>query len=110
MKNEDDYWKATKYYFDCIIGPFKPFMLKALERVRQLDVSIICTGHGPVLDAGIDKMYNTYEEWCTVVNPNQKKTVVMPYVSAYAIPASWQSRLQRESRTAAISRCAVMIW
>ena len=83
VKNEDDYWKATKYYFDCIIGPFKPFMLKALERVRQLDVSIICTGHGPVLDAGIDKMYNTYEEWCTVVNPNQKKTVVMPYVSAY---------------------------
>ena len=83
VKNEDDYWKATKYYFDCIIGPFKPFMLKTLERVRQLDVSIICTGHGPVLDAGIDKMYNTYEEWCTVVNPNQKKTVVMPYVSAY---------------------------
>ena len=83
VKNEDDYWKASKYYFDCIIGPFKPFMLKALERVRQLDVSIICTGHGPVLDAGIDKMYNTYEEWCTVVNPNQKKTVVMPYVSAY---------------------------
>ena len=83
VKNEDDYWKATKYYFDCIIGPFKPFMLKALERVRQLDVSIICTGHGPVLDAGIVKMYNTYEEWCTVVNPNQKKTVVMPYVSAY---------------------------
>ena len=28
-------------------------------------------------------MYNTYEEWCTVVNPNQKKTVVIPYVSAY---------------------------
>ena len=83
VKNEDDYWKASKYYFDCIIGPFKPLMLKALERVRQLDVSIICTGHGPVLDAGIDKMYNTYEEWCTVVNPNQKKTVVMPYVSAY---------------------------
>lgn len=83
VKNEDNYWKATKYYFDCIIGPFKPFMLKALERVRQLDVSIICTGHGSVLDAGIDKMYNTYEEWCTVVNPNQKKTVVMPYVSAY---------------------------
>ena len=83
VKNEDDYWKATKYYFDCIIGPFKPFMLKALDRVRQLDVSMICTGHGPVLDADIDKMYNIYEEWCTVVNPNQKKTVVIPYVSAY---------------------------
>lgn len=83
VTNEADYWKATRYYFDCIIGPFKPFMLKALERVRQLDLSMICTGHGPVLDTGIDKMLNTYEEWCTVINPNQKKTVVMPYVSAY---------------------------
>ena len=36
-----------------------------------------------MLDTDIDKMYNTYEEWCTVVNPNQKKTVVIPYVSAY---------------------------
>lgn len=83
VTNQEDYWKATKYYFDCIIGPFKPFMLQALERVRQLDVSMICTGHGPVLDTDIDKMYNIYEEWCTVVNPNQKKTVVIPYVSAY---------------------------
>lgn len=83
VTNQEDYWKATKYYFDCIIGPFKPFMLQALARVRELDVTMICTGHGPVLDADIDKMYNTYEEWCTVVNPNQKKTVVIPYVSAY---------------------------
>ncbi len=58
-------------------------MLSALERVRQLDISMICTGHGPVLDANIDKMFNTYEEWCTVINPNPRKTVVMPYVSAY---------------------------
>ncbi len=24
-----------------------------------------------------------YEEWCTVTNPNNKKTVIIPYVSAY---------------------------
>ncbi len=33
-----DYLSATKYYFDCIIGPFKPFMSKALERVGELDL------------------------------------------------------------------------
>ncbi|MGI6070822.1 MAG: FAD-dependent oxidoreductase, partial [Blautia sp.] len=79
----EDYMRAAKYYFDCIIGPFKPYMRKALERVRQLDVSMICTGHGPVLDTDIDFMMNTYEKWCTVINPNKEKTVVMPYVSAY---------------------------
>lgn len=83
VTDHDAYMKATKYYFDCIIGPFKPYMLKALDRVRQLDLSMICTGHGPVLDSGIPFLLDTYEEWCTVVNPNQKKTVVIPYVSAY---------------------------
>lgn len=83
VTDHEGYMRATKYYFDCIIGPFKPYMLKALERVRKLDVTMICPGHGPVLDTDIESMYDTYESWCTVVNPNTKKTVVIPYVSAY---------------------------
>lgn len=83
VTDHEGYMRATKYYFDCIIGPFKPFMRKALDKVRQLDVSMICPGHGPVIDEKIDHMYNIYEEWCTVVNPNPKKTVIIPYVSAY---------------------------
>lgn len=83
VTNWDDYMKATKYYFDCILGPFKPFMKKALDRVRKMDITMICTGHGPVLDDKIDVIMDTYEKWCTVVNPNTKKTVVIPYVSAY---------------------------
>lgn len=38
VTDQEGYMRATKYYFDCIIGPFKPFMLKALARVRQLDI------------------------------------------------------------------------
>lgn len=83
VTDQEGYMRATKYYFDCIIGPFKPYMLKALERVRKLDLSMICTGHGPVLDTNLDFMLNTYQEWCTVVNPNLRKTVIIPYVSAY---------------------------
>ena len=83
VKERDDYMRAAKYYYDCIIGPFKPYMLKALDRISDLDISMICPGHGPVLDEKIDFMQSTYREWSTVVNPNTKKTVVIPYVSAY---------------------------
>lgn len=83
VTDREGYMRAAKYYFDNIIGPFKPYMKKALDRVRELDISMICTGHGPVLDEKIDFMLDTYEEWCTVINPNEKKTVVIPYVSAY---------------------------
>lgn len=89
----EGYMRATKYYYDNIIGPFKPFMLKALERVRELDISMICTGHGPVIDDKIDFILNTYEEWSTVVNPNLKKTVIMPYVSAYGYTKSLAEKI-----------------
>ena len=37
-----------KYYFDCIMGPFKPFVLKALDKIKNLDIEMIGTSHGPV--------------------------------------------------------------
>lgn len=83
VTDNEGYMRATKYYFDNIIGPFKPFMLKALDRIKDLEISMICTGHGPVIDCRIDEIKETYKKWCTVVNPNTKKTVIMPYVSAY---------------------------
>lgn len=83
VTDHEGYMRATKYYYDCIIGPFKSYMLKALARVRELDLSMICPGHGPVLDDRLDFMIDTYEAWSTVVNPNPKKTVIIPYVSAY---------------------------
>ena len=89
----EGYMRATKYYYDNIIGPFKPFMLKALERVRELDISMICTGHGPVIDDKTDFILNTYEEWSTVVNPNPKKTVIIPYVSAYGYTKSLAEKI-----------------
>ena len=82
------YQKALKYYYDNIIGPFKPFMLKALDKVEGLDISLICTGHGPVLTGErIRTVMKQYREWSTVVNPNEKKTVVIAYVSAYGYTA-----------------------
>ncbi len=95
VTNREDYMKATKYYFDCIIGPFKPYMKKALARVRDLDVSMICPGHGPVLDEKIREMYDIYEEWCTVVNPNPRKTVIIPYVSAYGYTAQLAEKIAK---------------
>ncbi len=83
IENYDNYMEALRYYYDCIMGPFKPFVLKAIDKIRALDIEIICPGHGPVLTHEPRKIVDLYEEWSTVVNPNKKKTVVIPYVSAY---------------------------
>ncbi len=83
VTSNDDYLKALKYYYDNIIGPFKPFMLDALKRIENLEINMICCGHGPVVDCRIEELKAYYKQWSTVVNPNPKKTVIIPYVSAY---------------------------
>ena len=88
VTDEQAYLGAAKYYFDNIIGPFKnPYMINALERIKGLDFDMICTGHGPVLDSHIDDLLKLYRTWCTPENPNDRKTVVIPYVSAYGYTA-----------------------
>lgn len=83
VTDNEGYMRATKYYFDNIIGPFKPYRLKALDKIKDLELDMICTGHGPVIDCRIDEIKETYKNWCTVINPNPRKTVIIPYVSAY---------------------------
>lgn len=84
VTDNEGYLRALKYYFDCIIGPFKnPFMIKALDRIKDLEIDMICTGHGPVIDCRIDEIMEYYKKWSNVTNPNPRKTVIIPYVSAY---------------------------
>lgn len=95
IDKEEDYQKALKYYYENIIGPFKKYMLQALERVESLDISMIATGHGPVLIGNrIRSVIEQYREWSTVVNPNQRKTVIIPYVSAYGYTALLAEKIQ----------------
>jgi NADPH-dependent 2,4-dienoyl-CoA reductase/sulfur reductase-like enzyme/flavodoxin len=88
--------RANKYYFDNIIGPFKqPFMVKALKRIKGLDIDMICTGHGPVIDCRIGEIIEYNTKWCEVVNPNPRKTVIIPYVSAYGYTKELASEISK---------------
>ena len=94
ITQEEDYQKALKYYYDCIIGPFKPFMLAALDRVEDMDITMVCTGHGPVLVGDrIRKVMEQYRQWSQTVNPNTQKTVLIPYVSAYGYTGMLAERI-----------------
>lgn len=81
--NQEDYLKALKYYYEMIMGPFKPYVLKAIDKIKDLDIEMIGTGHGPVLTHNPRKIIDIYKTWSTETNPNQQKTIIMPYVSAY---------------------------
>lgn len=78
-----DYESALLYYYTAIFGPFKEYVLQALDKIKDFDIEMIATGHGPVLDKNPQIIMDTYRKWSTETNPNNKKTIVIPYVSAY---------------------------
>ncbi len=81
-KIHGDFTEAYKYYFDCIMGPFKPFVLEGLEKIKDLDIETICNGHGPVIRENPKKYMEMYREWATPA-PKGKPSVVVAYVSSY---------------------------
>ncbi len=83
ISNKEEYLGSVKFYFDSIIAPFKSNVLDAVKKVENLDINMILTGHGPVLTHNPEEMIQLYKEWATETNPNSRKTVIVPYVSAY---------------------------
>jgi len=82
-----DYLSAFKYYFDVILKPFSRFMVKAIDKIRPLDIKLICPGHGPVHKepAGeIVRLTEKYsDEYIAVTGEKDIKRVLIAYVSAY---------------------------
>lgn len=80
------YAEAFKYYFDVILKPFSRFMLKAIERIRPLEIEYICPGHGPVhrdeISRAVELSVRYSEEHLAAVESG-KKTLLITYISAY---------------------------
>jgi NADH oxidase (H2O-forming) len=81
------YNEAFKYYFDIIMRPFSRFMLRAVEKVKPLDVQYICPGHGPVHKENINKALELSEkfaeQYMQLVSEQNKMNILIAYVSAY---------------------------
>lgn len=90
VENEEHYMDALKYYFDCIFGPYKTFVLKAIKKIENLNINMILPGHGPVLIEEPMKIVDLYRNWSTPESPalDGKKIVTIPYVSAYGYTES----------------------
>ncbi|MTI65029.1 MAG: FprA family A-type flavoprotein [Firmicutes bacterium] len=79
----DNFDDAFKYYFDVILKPFSNYMLEAIEKIKDLDIDIICPGHGPILRENWEKYVRLSEELARPNKKHEKHKVFIPYVSAY---------------------------
>jgi flavorubredoxin len=83
----EQYTESFKYYFDIIMSPFSRFMLKAIEKIRPLELDFICPGHGPIHEKNLAKAINLSEKYANqymqIVTGKNKMNILVAYVSAY---------------------------
>ncbi len=86
-----DYSADFRYYFDVILKPYSKFMVKAIEKIRPLDISMIATGHGPILRKNwkkiVDETLRLSEEYVALTERSGLKRLLITYVSAYGYTA-----------------------
>ena len=78
------YEQAFEEYYQAIFGPFKPYVLKGLEKIKDLPIEYCCVSHGPVLtkDCRLKEAMDKYREWSTP-KAREHKSIPVFYCSAY---------------------------
>jgi len=79
-----DFDDAFRYYYDVIMKPYSRFMLQAIEKIRPLQIEMICPGHGAILRKNWRKYVDLSEQYAREAMKEPKpNTVLIMYVSAY---------------------------
>jgi flavorubredoxin len=72
-------YEAAKRYYAEIMMPFRTAIKKNLEKIKDLQIDIIASSHGPVYD-NPEFIIDAYKDW---VSDNVKNEVVLPYISMH---------------------------
>lgn len=77
----DEYKSAFFNYYSAIFGPFKQAVRDGLKKLKELDFSMVCPSHGPVLKNMLSYCIGSYEKWSESDTETDCASVF--YVSAY---------------------------
>jgi len=78
-----DFGAEFEYYYRGIMGPFKDKMLEALNKIQDLDISVVGPSHGPILRSDPWKYVNLYRAWSTLPAATSKTALIF-YASAHS--------------------------
>lgn len=78
------YEEAFLNYYEAIFGPFKSFVLKGLDILKDMPIDVIAPSHGPILVEHIAEAMEKYRVWSqNFASDKTSKKIAIIYVSAY---------------------------
>jgi len=87
-----DFSEEFKVYYNALVYPFSNYVLEAADKLKDLEIDIICPSHGPILRQDPWSYVTTYVKWSTREMPRGPKKVAVIYTSNYG----FTGRLARE--------------
>jgi flavorubredoxin len=101
-----NYDEAFNYYFDVILKPYSKFMVKAIEKIKPLEIDTICTGHGPILRSDWKKYVDLSErksnDYLEEVG-TESDTILLAFVSAYGYTKEMAVMISNGLKAAGVS-------
>jgi len=85
--------RAFEFYYSTIMRPFREHVLRALEKIKPLPISMIAPSHGPILRKDPQSYLAWYEERALAPSRVAEKKVAIVYVSAYGNTAAMAERV-----------------
>lgn len=99
------YEDEMRRYYSNIVGKYGSFVQKALEKLKGVPVSTICSLHGPVWQQNVEKVIALYDKWSRC---EADEAVVVIYGSMYGNTARMADYIA--SRIAANGVCDIRVY
>jgi flavorubredoxin len=93
------------YYYDLIMRPFKEYVAEAVEKIKDLEVNVLCPSHGPVRRREPRKIIEKYREWSTRGSVFARPTVLIVHASFYGNTARLAEEIARGVNAGGLGTC-----
>lgn len=79
VKDEHLVYRAAKRYYAEIMMPFRIFIIKNMEKIKELKIDMVAPSHGPIYN-NPQLIFDAYTDW---ISDKTKNEVIVPYVSMH---------------------------
>ncbi|WP_022849921.1 FprA family A-type flavoprotein [Limisalsivibrio acetivorans] len=84
LKNKEEAMEAFKFYYSMIMRPYKEHILKALKKIEDIKIDMVCPSHGPIIREDASKYIEWYREQANRYYKNmEQRQVAVVYATAY---------------------------
>ncbi|HQG47422.1 MAG TPA: FprA family A-type flavoprotein, partial [bacterium] len=98
-----DSWSDFAHYFGTIMRPFKKMVRNSLNKINELQFTMIAPSHGPILRQDLSKYLAAYEKWSEPLPVNEPRQLLIYYASAYGNTERMAAEIARGAKDAGVS-------